>query len=73
MVSRIRRRHLLRLKPQPHPMANFQTHLNVGIVVSAATTLSLHMAGLIAGAQTMPLFTLGVVGSLLPDIDADAS
>ena len=54
-------------------MANFQTHLNVGIVVSAATTLSLSMAGLIASTQTMSLFTLGVIGSLLPDIDADAS
>jgi hypothetical protein len=54
-------------------MANFQTHLNVGIVVSAAATLSLYMAGPVQGAQTMPLFTLGVIGSLLPDIDADSS
>ncbi len=54
-------------------MANFQTHLNVGIVVSAATTLSLHMAGLVPVDQTMTLFSLGVVGSLLPDIDCDTS
>lgn len=54
-------------------MANFQTHLNVGILVSAATTLGLHTAGLIQGGQTLPYFTLGVVGSLLPDIDLKTS
>ncbi|MBK1722896.1 metal-dependent hydrolase [Thiocystis violacea] len=54
-------------------MANFQTHLNGGIVVSAATTLSLHMAGLIESGHTFPLFALGVIGSLLPDIDSDTS
>ncbi|NEV64156.1 metal-dependent hydrolase [Thiorhodococcus minor] len=54
-------------------MANFQTHLNGGIVVSAATTLSLHMAGLIPSGHTVPLFVIGVIGSLLPDIDSDTS
>lgn len=54
-------------------MANFQTHLNGGIVVSAATTLTFYTAGLIRGEETLPLFTIGVVGSLLPDIDSDTS
>lgn len=54
-------------------MANFQTHLNVGILVSAAATLSLHMAGLVAESEAPALFVLGVIGSLLPDIDSDTS
>lgn len=54
-------------------MASFKTHLNGGIVVSAATTLSLNMADLIRSDQTVPFFVLGVIGSLLPDIDSDTS
>lgn len=54
-------------------MANFQTHLNVGILVSAAAALSLHMGGLVARSETPALFVLGVAGSLLPDIDSDRS
>lgn len=54
-------------------MANFQTHLNVGILVSASATLGLHASGLIQDGQTFLLFGLGVIGSLLPDIDSDGS
>lgn len=54
-------------------MANFQTHLNVGILVSAAAALSLHVAGFVAQSQTPVLFVLGVAGSLLPDIDSERS
>ena len=54
-------------------MANFQTHLNVGIVVSAAVTLGLHTTGLIQDDQALPYFVLGVVGSMLPDIDSARS
>jgi hypothetical protein len=54
-------------------MANFQTHLNVGIFVSAAATLSLHVAGFIEQSQMPVLFALGVAGSLLPDIDLERS
>ena len=54
-------------------MANFQTHLNGGIFVSAAATLSLHVAGLVEQSQTPALFVLGVAGSLLPDIDLERS
>lgn len=54
-------------------MANFQTHLNVGIVVSAAATLALHTGGLVHEGQTLPYFVLGIAGSLLPDIDLKVS
>ncbi|UHD15749.1 metal-dependent hydrolase [Thiocapsa bogorovii] len=54
-------------------MANFQTHLNGGIFVSVAAVLGLHGAGLVEQGATLGYFALGVAGSLLPDIDADAS
>lgn len=54
-------------------MANFQTHLNGGILVSAVATLSLQIADLVQDGQVMVLFILGVVGSLLPDIDSNSS
>ncbi|NCA68790.1 MAG: metal-dependent hydrolase [Sphingobacteriia bacterium] len=55
-------------------MANFQTHLNVGIFISGATVLWLQGAGLTDDpTTTLVFFALGVAGSLLPDIDADAS
>lgn len=54
-------------------MANFQTHLNVGIFVSGAAVLALHGVGLVESGTTLGYFALGVAGSLLPDIDADAS
>lgn len=54
-------------------MANFQTHLNVGILVSAGAVISLHLSGLATPAQVPILFALGAAGSLLPDIDAKHS
>lgn len=54
-------------------MANFQTHLNVGILVSGGAVLALHGVGLVESGTTLGYFALGVAGSLLPDIDADAS
>jgi hypothetical protein len=54
-------------------MANFRTHLNGGIFVSVAAVLGLHGAGLVESSATLGYFALGVAGSLLPDIDADAS
>jgi hypothetical protein len=54
-------------------MANFQTHLNVGIVVSGGSVLALHGVGMVEPGATLGYFALGVAGSLLPDIDADAS
>jgi hypothetical protein len=54
-------------------MADFQTHLYGGLVVSGVAVLGLHGSGLVPEGQTLMLFGLGVLGSLLPDIDADAS
>lgn len=54
-------------------MANFSTHFKVGIFVSGGAVLALDGVGLVPPDQTLVLFALGVMGSLLPDIDADAS
>lgn len=54
-------------------MADFHTHLNGGIFLSGASVVWLHGVGLAPTGQTLPLFALGVTGSLLPDIDADSS
>lgn len=54
-------------------MANFKTHLNGGIFVSGGTVLALQGLGAVPQGQTLVLFALGVAGSLLPDVDADAS
>jgi hypothetical protein len=54
-------------------MANFQNHLTGGILISGAAVLGLHGAGWISPQATIGYFALGVVGSLLPDIDAAAS
>jgi hypothetical protein len=54
-------------------MASFQTHLNGGIFVSGGSVLSLQGLGLVPEGQTLALFALGVLGSVLPDIDAEAS
>ena len=54
-------------------MANFQTHLNGGILVSGGAVLTLHGLGGAPEGLTLVLFALGVIGSLLPDIDADSS
>lgn len=54
-------------------MAKFQTHLYAGVLASAAAVLTLHGAGLADERNTPLFFGLGVLGSLFPDIDADAS
>ena len=54
-------------------MANFQTHLTGGTVVSALAASSILSLQLIKPAETAVLFLLGMLGSLLPDIDSDDS
>jgi hypothetical protein len=54
-------------------MANFSTHLKIGVFVSGGAVLALDGMGLVAPDHTFALFGLGVLGSLLPAIDADAS
>jgi len=54
-------------------MANFRGHLYGGAVVSAAAGLGVDHLGWARPDQILVLFVLGVVGGLLPDIDADNS
>jgi membrane-bound metal-dependent hydrolase YbcI (DUF457 family) len=54
-------------------MANFQTHLIGGALVSSAGAFASFGNGLSDPGETQSLFAIGVVASLLPDIDADAS
>jgi hypothetical protein len=54
-------------------MANFQTHLIGGAMVSSAGAFASYGQGLTGAGETQALFALGVAASLLPDIDADDS
>ncbi len=54
-------------------MANFHTHLIGGALVSSAAAFASYGQGLSGTGETQALFVVGVVASLLPDIDADAS
>jgi len=54
-------------------MASFRGHLYGGVVVSAAAGLGVDSLGWAGPGQIPVLFMLGVVGGLLPDIDADNS
>jgi len=54
-------------------MASFRGHLYGGVVVSAAGGLGVDSLGWADPSQIPVLFILGVVGGLLPDIDADNS
>jgi len=54
-------------------MASFRGHLYGGVAVSAAAGLGVDSLGWANPDQIPALFVLGVVGGLLPDIDADSS
>ncbi len=54
-------------------MASFRGHLYGGVVVSAAAGLGVDHLEWARPDQILVLFVLGVVGGLLPDIDADNS
>lgn len=54
-------------------MASFRGHLYGAAVVSGAASLSLYAMGWTDIVDTQALFTLGVAGGLLPDIDAGSS
>lgn len=50
-------------------MANFHTHLNIGLLVSSTSATLCVVSGVSSVYQGVILFGVGVVGSLLPDID----
>ena len=54
-------------------MASFNAHLTVGLVASGLAATAALVSGVASEAAVLPLFLLGTLGSLLPDIDADAS
>ncbi len=54
-------------------MANFTTHLLVGMGASGLATTALVKSGEVGQGMALWLFVLGSIGSLLPDLDADNS
>lgn len=54
-------------------MANFNTHVSVGFVVSGVLALLSFKAGTISGDEFAVATLIGTIGSLLPDIDSDNS
>jgi len=55
-------------------MANFETHLKVGVFVSAVTSVSLgYLPHIATPKETFNFFIAGMIGSVLPDIDHDNS
>jgi len=55
-------------------MANFETHLKVGVFVSAITSVSLgYIPHVATPKETFSFFVAGMIGSVLPDIDHDNS
>jgi hypothetical protein len=54
-------------------MANFETHLAVASLSSGVFAITSLAAGLATPAETTSYFLLGVMGGLLPDIDANQS
>lgn len=54
-------------------MANFATHLSIGIVASGALATLTLASGMVAPGDIVTLACAGAVGSILPDIDLDHS
>ena len=54
-------------------MASFNVHLTVGLLVSGLGATAALVSGVASEQALLPLFLLGTMGSLLPDVDADNS
>jgi len=54
-------------------MASFNVHLSVGLMASGLAATAALVSGVASVSMVLPLFLLGVLGSLLPDLDADSS
>lgn len=54
-------------------MASINVHLSVGLIASGIAATAALVSGWASPAAVLPLFVLGVVGSMLPDVDADSS
>ncbi len=54
-------------------MANFQTHLTCGVIVSATAASTALSLQLVDQTQALILLGIGAIGGILPDIDSDNS
>lgn len=54
-------------------MASFNVHLTVGLVASGLGATAALVSGVASEQAVLPLFLLGTLGSLLPDIDSESS
>ena len=54
-------------------MANFQMHFNTASLISAISSSTLYYGGIISKKDTILLFSAGIIGGILPDIDSDNS
>lgn len=54
-------------------MASFEQHINGSVVATGVFIIPLHDAGLLDISQSIIVLALGIVGGILPDLDADNS
>lgn len=54
-------------------MANFNTHLSVGLTATSILTIGIYKANIIDSNTLLTCIIYGTIGSLLPDIDSDNS
>jgi len=54
-------------------MASFNVHLTVGLLASGLAATAALVSGVASAQAVLPLFLLGTLGSLLPDVDSDSS
>jgi hypothetical protein len=54
-------------------MANFKTHISVAAAVSGILAIGCLGGGIAARNEVLLYFTLGTIGGILPDVDADNS
>ncbi|MFK5977032.1 MAG: metal-dependent hydrolase [Sulfurovum sp.] len=54
-------------------MALFIQHVNVSVIASGVIIVPLHSAGMLSSGESMLVLGLGVIGGMLPDLDANNS
>jgi hypothetical protein len=54
-------------------MASFEQHVNGAVIASGLAVIPLYSASIVDINQTLALFSLGILGGVLPDVDSDNS
>jgi len=54
-------------------LASFEQHINVAVVATGLAIVPLHTAGLLDVSQSLIALSLGVFGTMLPDLDSNQS